>query len=85
MKVVNALIAMVALSAGVAMAAGKEPNCEVKGKMTHVKDQAACAKKKGTWKAAEVEAAAAAPAAAPTAEAAAPTTESAAPTAAPHK
>ncbi len=47
--------------------AKKEPNCEVKGKKEHVKDEKACAKKHGTWLGA---AEAAAPAAAPAAEAA---------------
>jgi hypothetical protein len=69
MKMINALIAIVSLSAGVAMASdhGKTPNCEVKGKATHVKDEAACAKKKGKWTAAAEAAvpAEAAPAAAP--------------------
>ncbi len=37
--------------ASVAMAKGakKEPNCEVAGKKEHVKNEAACTKKKGTW------------------------------------
>lgn len=54
----------VALAKGAAK--GGEPNCEVKGKKIHVKDKAACDKKKGTF----TETAAAAPAAAAPAEAA---------------
>ncbi len=65
MKIVNALVAVAALSAGVAMAADKKdhgtPNCEVGGKKAHVKDKAACEKKHGKWL--EEAAAAAAPAA----------------------
>ena len=49
MKLVRALIAVSALSASAAMAADKTPNCEVKGKKEHVKNQKACEKKKGTW------------------------------------
>ncbi len=68
MKIVNALVAVVALSSGIAMAAGKKdhgtPNCEVAGKKIHAKNKAACEKKKGTFSEE-----AAAPAAAPAAEA----------------
>lgn len=82
MKIVNALVAVAALSTGVAMAADKKdhgtPNCEVGGKKSHAKDKAACEKKHGKWM--EEAAAAAAPAAAPAAEAPA-----AAPAEAPHK
>lgn len=72
----NALVAvsMSALTlttASVALAKGakKEPNCEVKGKKEHVKDKAACDKKKGNWieAATKAEAAPAAPAEAPAA------------------
>ena len=61
-------------SVAVAKGAKKEPNCEVKGKKEHVKDKAACDKKKGTWMEAAAPAAAApteggaAPAPAPTEE-----------------
>lgn len=48
----------------------KTPNCEVKGKKSHMKDKAACEAKKGKWL--EVDATTAAPAAAPAAPAAAP-------------
>lgn len=73
MKLINALAAVAALSAGVALAAGdKTPNCDVKGKLTHVKDQKACEKKKGTWKEAAHDAAAPAPEAAHDAAAPAP-------------
>lgn len=77
MKLVRALVALSALAATAAVASGKKhagtPNCEVKGKKVHVKSQAACEKKKGTWLEAATEAAApaeaapaeAAPAAAP--------------------
>ncbi len=77
----NALIAvsMSALTlttASVALAKGakKEPNCEVKAKKEHVKDKAACDKKKGMWIEASTPAAAA-PAAASTEAAPAPTEE----------
>lgn len=78
MKIVNALVAVVALSSGVAMAAGKKdhgtPNCDVAGKKIHTKNKAACEKKKGAW--AEAPAAdAAAPAAAPVDAAPAPEAE----------
>ena len=46
-------------SVAVAKGAKKEPNCEVKGKKEHVKDEAACTKKKGTWITAAAPAAAA--------------------------
>lgn len=51
MKLVrNALVALsLASVAGLALANTKTPNCEIKGKKEHVKDQAACTKKKGTW------------------------------------
>lgn len=73
MKMLNALVAVVALSAGVAMAAGAKkdghtPNCDVGGKKSHVKDKAACEKKKGKWM--EEAAAASAPAEGAPAEAA---------------
>jgi hypothetical protein len=85
MKMINALVAMTALSAGVAMAAGhsKTPNCTLKtGKTVHMKSDTACKGKGGTWKE-ETAAAApaeAAPAAAPAeaAPAAAPAAEGAA-------
>ena len=69
MKASNILVALsfVGLT-GVAMAKGsKEPNCDVNGKKTHVKDEKACTKKKGTWMgtAAAPAGGAAAPAAAP--------------------
>ena len=50
----------------VALANGKPAqNCEVKGKKSHVKDEAACTKKKGKWMGGEaVKPTAAAPAAA---------------------
>ncbi|MCX6117469.1 MAG: hypothetical protein NT027_08010 [Proteobacteria bacterium] len=77
MKLISSLIAIVSLSAGVALADnhGKAPNCEVmKGKkatMKHVADEAACTKAKGKWIATAPAADAAAPAA-PAADAAAP-------------
>jgi len=53
MKLVRALVALSALAASAALASEKKhagtPNCEVKGKKVHVKNQAACEKKKGTW------------------------------------
>ena len=53
MKLVRALVALSAFAASAALAgAGKHagtPNCELKGKKVHVKSEAACAKKKGTW------------------------------------
>ena len=82
MKLVNALIAVAALSSGVSMAADKKvadhgtPNCEVGGKKLHVKDKGACEKKHGKFL--EDTAAAAAPAGAET-----PATTEAAPAAAP--
>lgn len=78
MKIVNALVAVVALSSGVAMAAGKKDhgtlNCDAAGKKFHAKNKAACEKKKGTWseEAAAAAPAAAAPAAAPDATTPAP-------------
>jgi hypothetical protein len=61
-------VSLAALTSSVAMAKGakKEPNCDVAGKKVHVKDEAACTKKHGTWvtPAAEPAAAAEAPAAA---------------------
>ncbi len=72
MKLVRAIVAVSALAASAAFASEKKeghgttPNCEVKGKKTHVKNEAACKKKKGTWLEAAAPAAdAAAPAAAP--------------------
>ena len=72
MKLVRAIVALSAISASAAFASEKKehgtPNCEVKGKKVHVKDEAACTKKKGTWMAEKADAAAApaeAPAAAP--------------------
>jgi hypothetical protein len=62
------------------------PNCEVKGKKQHVKDEAACTKKKGKWLEAGVAPAAAVtppPAAAPAPVDTA--TPAAAPTEAPKK
>jgi len=60
MKLVrNLMIAasMASLVTSVAIAAPKkkkaEPNCEVAGKKSHVKDEAACTAKKGTWLAAK--------------------------------
>jgi hypothetical protein len=52
-------------TASVALAKGakKEPNCEVKGKKEHVKDENACTKKKGTWLSSSATPASAAPAA----------------------
>lgn len=51
--IIRTLLVSVALvGAGQAMAAGKakaEPNCEIKGKKKHVKDQATCEKDKGKW------------------------------------
>jgi hypothetical protein len=81
MKLVRVLVALSAFAASAALAGEKKhagtPNCEVKGKKVHVKSQAACEKKKGTWlETAATEAAApaeaapaeAAPAAAPAAK-----------------
>ena len=73
MKLVRAIVAVSAMAASVAMASEKKkehgtPNCEVKGKKVHVKDQAACEKKHGTWL--EAAAGTAAPAEAAPAEAA---------------
>ena len=76
MKLSHVLVALSAVVASAAFAGGKHsgtPNCEVKGKKVHVKNQAACEKKKGTWLETATEAAApaeaapaeAAPAAAP--------------------
>jgi hypothetical protein len=54
MKVFGILAAVAALSSGVASADNhKADNCEVKGKMTHVKDEKACKKAKGVWKTAD--------------------------------
>jgi hypothetical protein len=66
-------VSLAALTSSVAMAkaAKKEPNCDVAGKKVHVKDEAACTKKHGTWVTPAVEPAAAAPAAAAEAPAAA--------------
>jgi hypothetical protein len=61
MKLVNALMVVAGLVAGNA-ALAKTHNCEVKGKKVSVKDEAACAKKKGTWLAPAADAAASAPA-----------------------
>jgi hypothetical protein len=74
MKLVNALIAVAALSSGVSMAADKKadhgtPNCEVGGKKSHAKDKAACEKKHGKFL---EDTAAAAPADAPAATEVAP-------------
>lgn len=82
MKLLNALVAIAALSAGAAMAADKTPNCEVKNKKSHVKDEAACTKKGGKWLATDAAASTAAGAAGTTATPAeaAPAVE-----AAPHK
>ncbi len=72
MKLVRAIVAVSALASSVAFASEKKghgttPNCEVKGKKVHVKDEAACQKKKGTWLEAAAPAGdAAAPVAAPT-------------------
>lgn len=52
MKASNVLVALSLVGlTGVAVAKGKdkEPNCDVNGKKTHVKDEKACTKKKGTW------------------------------------
>lgn len=71
MKLVRSIIALSAISASVAFAGEKKehgaPNCEVKGKQVHVKDEAACTKKKGKWMQAAEAAAPAADAAAPAA------------------
>lgn len=77
-----ALVAVSLAGGSVALAKDSKPkaeaNCEVKGKKSHVKDEAACKAKKGTWLAP----AAAAPAAAkdaPATEAAPAATDSATP------
>ena len=76
-------VSVAALTSSVAMAKGakKEPNCEVNGKKVHVKDEAACTKKKGTW-AAPAAAEAAKPAAAEAAKPAEAAPAAAAPAAA---
>lgn len=78
----NALVAvsmsaLTVTTASVALAKGakKEPNCEVKGKKEHVKDEAACTKKKGTWLTSATPAAAAPAATEGTTAAPAPTEE----------
>jgi hypothetical protein len=61
-----ALVSVALAAGGQAFAAGKakaEPNCEVKGKKTHVKDEKACTAKKGTWTGVAAAPAAPAPAA----------------------
>lgn len=72
MKLVRAIVALSAISASAAFAGGKKaehgtPNCDVNGKKVHVKDEAACKKKKGTWAAEAAAPAEAAPAEAPAA------------------
>lgn len=75
MKMFNALVAVAALSSGVAMAGGKTPNCDVEGKKVNVKNEAACTKKKGTWMAKDAAAAAGTETPAPAADAHAPAAE----------
>jgi hypothetical protein len=41
--------ALVSMSLSTVALANHHENCEVKGKKVHVKDKAACDKKKGTW------------------------------------
>jgi hypothetical protein len=47
-SVVSMNLGAVAMAKDVKLAKS-EPNCEVNGKKKHVKDKAACEKKKGTW------------------------------------
>ena len=75
MKLVRNLLVAVSLAsvASIAVAADtKTPNCDIKGKKSHVKDEKACTAKKGTWITADAAATTAAPAAAAAAPAAAP-------------
>ncbi len=66
MKLVRTIVALSAIASSAAFAGEKKghgtPNCKIKDKEHHVKDEATCTKRKGTWLEA---AAAAAPAAAP--------------------
>ena len=77
MKLVRNLLVAASLASVATYAVAsdaKAPNCEVKGKKSHMKDKAACEAKKGKWLEADATTAAA-PAAAPAEATKTPTTK----------